>query len=77
MSSELLLIFVVALLVFSPKKLPMLASHLGSLIRQFNKLKSHTSLLWEQQLNELRLEENESKATEADKHYNLKQEEQS
>ena len=73
MSSELFLILVVALLVFSPNKLPMLATHLGSLIHRLNKLKTQASLLWEQQLKELRLEENKRKATDADKQYNLKQ----
>jgi sec-independent protein translocase protein TatB len=68
-SSELLLILVVALLVFSPKKLPMLATHLGNVVRQLNKLKIQASLLWEQQANELRLEENKGKAAEADQQY--------
>jgi sec-independent protein translocase protein TatB len=69
MSSELLLILVVALIVFGPKKLPMLATHLGLIVRQLNQLKTKASLLWEHQLNELHLEDNKRKAAEADKHY--------
>lgn len=69
MSAELLLILVVALIVFGPNKLPMLARHLGLLMRKLNQLKSQASVLWEQQLKELQLEENKRKAEEADQQY--------
>jgi sec-independent protein translocase protein TatB len=69
MSLELLLILLVALIVFGPQKLPMLASHLGLLMRHLNKLKATTSVFWQQQLNEYQLEENKHKAEEADNHY--------
>ncbi len=69
MSSELLVIFIVALVVFGPKKLPMLANHLGLFIRHLTQLKTTVSLFWQQQLNALQLEENKRKAEAADKKY--------
>ena len=71
MSMELLLIFIVALIVFGPKKLPMLASHLGLLMRKLNHLKAQATAFWQQQLNEHQLQENERKAEEADKQYKM------
>lgn len=63
---ELLVIFIVALIVFGPKKLPMLATHLGLLIRKLNQIKTQAAILWQQQLNALQLQENQRKAKEAD-----------
>ncbi|TAL60547.1 MAG: twin-arginine translocase TatA/TatE family subunit [Legionella sp.] len=68
-SSEFLLILVVAVIVFGPNKLPMLARHLGLAMRKVNQFKNQAQLLWEQQLNELQLQDNLRKAEEADKHY--------
>jgi sec-independent protein translocase protein TatB len=67
--SELLLILVVALLVFGPKKLPMLAYHLGKLVGQFNHYKQQLTALWQHQLNEHQLQENLKKAQKADENY--------
>ncbi|WP_454781452.1 Sec-independent protein translocase subunit TatA/TatB [Legionella sp. WA2022007384] len=72
-SGELLVIFIVALIVFGPKKLPMLATHLGLLVRSLNKLKAQATVLWQQQLNALQLEENQRKAKEADEQYKKEQ----
>lgn len=69
MSGELILIVLVALLVFGPKKLPMLATHLGLVMRQISIWKNKINVLWEQQVQELQLQENQHKADEADKHY--------
>lgn len=69
MSMELLVIFIVALIVFGPKKLPMLATHLGLLMRQVQQWKTQAQTFWQQQLNEYQLQENQRKAEEADKHY--------
>lgn len=69
MSGEILVILIVALIVFGPKKLPMLATHLGLLIRKIKQLKAQTAVLWQQQLNEMQLHENQRKAKEADKQY--------
>lgn len=69
MSGELILIVLVALLVFGPKKLPMLATHLGLVMRQISIWKNKINVLWEQQVQELQLQENQRKADEADKHY--------
>lgn len=66
---ELLVIFIVALIVFGPKKLPMLATHLGLLMRQVQQWKTKAQTFWQQQLNEYQLQENQRKAEEADKHY--------
>lgn len=69
MSAELLLIFIVALIVFGPKKLPMLATHLGLAIQKLNQIKTQARALWQQQLNEYQLQENQRKAKEADELY--------
>lgn len=66
---ELLVILIVALIVFGPKKLPMLATHLGLLIRKLHQLKTQATVLWQQQLNEFQLQENQRKANEADERY--------
>ena len=58
MSMEILLIFIVALVVFGPTKLPMLASHLGLLVRKLQQLKIQADRFWQQQLNEYQLQEN-------------------
>lgn len=68
-ASELLLTLVVALIVFSPSKLPMLASHLGILMRQINTFKKQATLLWQEQMHEIQLLENTKKAKEADEFY--------
>lgn len=69
MSMEILLIFIVALVVFGPTKLPMLASHLGLLVRKLQQLKIQAERFWQQQLNEYQLQENKRKAEEADQQY--------
>ncbi len=66
---ELLLIFIVALIVFGPSKLPMLATHLGLLLRKLNQIKEQIALFWQQQLNEQQLKENQYKAEQGDKEY--------
>lgn len=68
-SGEILIILIVALFVFGPKKLPMLATHLGLLLRKVHQIKKHFSVLWQQQLNEITLIENQRKAKEAEEHY--------
>jgi len=68
-SGELLVILIVTLIVFGPTKLPMLAAHLGLLLQKVNQVKAQILTLWQQQLNELQLRENQRKAEEADKHY--------
>ena len=69
MSMELLVIFSVALIAFGPKKLPMLATHLGLLMRQLQQWKAQAQAFWQLQLNEYQLLENQRKAEEADKQY--------
>ncbi len=64
--AELLLILVVALLVLGPKKMPMLAYHLGKLMRYCFHYKQKALLFWQQQYH---LQENIDKAVKADKNY--------
>ncbi|MBA2655400.1 MAG: twin-arginine translocase TatA/TatE family subunit [Tatlockia sp.] len=65
-SAELLLSFCVALIVFGPKKLPMLAEHLGKLLRYLDYCKKQVSLFWQKQLAEQQLQENIRKAEQAE-----------
>lgn len=60
--SELLLILIVALAVFGPKKLPMLAYHLGKLAARIHLYKQQMMDFWQQQLKEQQLQENIKKA---------------
>ncbi|KTD52032.1 TatB protein (twin arginine translocation) [Legionella quinlivanii] len=73
-SAELLVIAIVAVIVFGPGKLPMLAEHLGKLFRQFNRFRDQASQFWQQQMNEQQLKENERKAKEADSVYQREKE---
>lgn len=68
-SGELLLTFIVALIVFGPSKLPMLATHLGLLMRKINQIKAQVASFWQQQLNEHQLQENQRKAEQVDMQY--------
>ena len=68
-TGELLLTFIVAILVFGPKKLSMLAYHLGKLVSRFNQYKQQALVFWRQQLSEQQLQENIKKAEKADNHY--------
>lgn len=68
-SAELFVTLVVALIVFGPSKLPMLARHLALLVGTVNRLKAQAFAVWQQQLNEMQLQENTKKAKEADEHY--------
>lgn len=71
-SGELLVIFLVAIIVFGPNKLPMLAEHLGKLFCYINQLKQQASTFWQTQLNEQQLRENTKKAEKADQSYENK-----
>ncbi len=68
-SSELLLTFLVALIVFGPNKLPMLAEHLGKLFRQLEFFRNQAATFWQKQLAEQQLRENTHKAEQADMIY--------
>ncbi|MBA2710632.1 MAG: twin-arginine translocase TatA/TatE family subunit [Tatlockia sp.] len=73
-SSELLLTFLVALIVFGPNKLPMLAEHLGKLFKQIESLKKQVAIFWQKQMDEHKLLENKLKAEQADEIYQRKSE---
>ena len=68
-TGQLLLTMLVALLVFGPNKLPMLAHHLGRLIARLDHYKQQANSLWQAHLNEQSLQENQRKAREADALY--------
>lgn len=68
-SGELLLTLFVALIVFGPNKLPMLADHLGRLFRLLNRFRQQALNFWHNQMNEQQLIENTRKANEADVRY--------
>ncbi|KTC68813.1 TatB protein (twin arginine translocation) [Legionella birminghamensis] len=73
-SSELLVIAIVAIIVFGPGKLPMLAQHLGKLFRHLNHFRDQAYQFWQKQMNEQQLLENERKAKEADSAYQQEKE---
>ena len=68
-TGELLLTTLVALLVFGPQRLPMLARHLGQIIRQMNHTKQRLTHYLEAQQNQIQLEDRIKKANAADKEY--------
>jgi sec-independent protein translocase protein TatA len=51
--SEMLLIFIVALLVFGPKKLPELGKSLGKGIREFKKATEELKSSWDDQVKDI------------------------
>ena len=51
--SEMLMIFVIALLVFGPKKLPELGKSLGKGIREFKKATDELKSNWEDQVKDI------------------------
>src|SRR5262245_25663922 len=51
--SEMLVIFVVALLVFGPKKLPELGKSLGKGIREFRKATDELKSTWDEQVRDI------------------------
>lgn len=71
-SGELILTLFVALLVFGPNKLPMLARHTGLLIAKLERYKQQARALWQAQLSEQQLHENTQKAHAADAVYQQK-----
>lgn len=70
--AELLLTLMVALLVFGPKKLPMLAHHLGRVIARVNGYQQKWIKFCQQQCEAQQLQENIQKAEAADRDYQKK-----
>lgn len=68
-AAELLVILLVAVVAFGPKQLPLLARHLGFLIRRINQLKATMNDYLQQAVLEDQLLQNEQKARDADRHY--------
>ncbi|WP_028388852.1 Sec-independent protein translocase subunit TatA/TatB [Legionella fairfieldensis] len=71
-SSELFLTLLVAVVVFGPDKLPMLARHLGKLFRYLNQLKEQVIIIGQTPLQDQQLRENRRKAEKADLTYQNK-----
>ena len=71
-TGELFLTLLVALLVFGPDKLPMLARHLGKLMNRLNHYKQQATTYWQAQLNEEQLQQNIRKAQQAESEYQQK-----
>lgn len=63
---EILLTLFVALLVFGPKHVPMVAHHVGKLCAYLSEYKERAAVFWQGALNEYQLQENTKKANEAD-----------
>lgn len=59
--SEMLVIFIVALLVFGPKKLPELGKSLGKGIREFRKATDELKSSWEEQVKDIQAPLNDVK----------------
>ncbi len=66
---QLFLTLFVALIVFGPNKLPMLARHLGLLVAKVERFKKQAYALWQLQLKTQQLQENQQKAYDADAVY--------
>ncbi len=60
---ELIMIFVIALLVFGPKKLPELGKSLGKGLREFKKATDELKSTWDEQLKEVEKSVNEVKTS--------------
>jgi sec-independent protein translocase protein TatA len=60
---ELIVIFIVALVVFGPKKLPELGKSLGKGLREFNKAKNELKATWDEQIREAESSLNSVKET--------------
>src|SRR6266550_3613963 len=59
--SEMLVIFIVALLVFGPKKLPELGKSLGKGIREFKKATDELKSSWDEQVKDIQAPLNDVK----------------
>lgn len=59
--TEMLVIFIVALLVFGPKKLPELGKSLGKGIREFKKASDELKSSWEEQVKDVQAPLNDVK----------------
>jgi sec-independent protein translocase protein TatB len=71
-AAELLLILIVALLVFGPSKMPMLARHLAKSYRLISHYQQQVSAFLQEQLKEQQLQDNLQKAKKADDQYQQK-----
>lgn len=69
MSAELLVIILVALIVFGPNKLPMLARDLARFFHYVRLWKQKAAAFWQSQIQEQQLLENRQKAAKADRLY--------
>lgn len=68
-TGELFVILLVALVVFGPKKLPLLSQHLGLFLKKLKQQRSALLTWWDTQCKELNLQQNIKKAETADALY--------
>ncbi len=68
-TGELLLTILIALLVFGPERLPIVARQLGTLMKRMNHYKQQFFRLLEAESQEQQLQNNLKKAEKADQHY--------
>ena len=68
-SAELIIVFIVAIIVFGPERLPTLARQLGRLYKKAQDFFDATQKEIARQTKFAMLEENEKKAEKADEHY--------
>ncbi|MFZ4076850.1 MAG: twin-arginine translocase TatA/TatE family subunit [Legionellaceae bacterium] len=69
MTGELLLIALIALLVFHPKKWPMVIRHAGILVKRLKSYQATMHAVWTAQWAEVTLLDHEKKAKDADALY--------
>lgn len=67
--AELLLILLIALVVFGPNKLPMLAQHIGQMLALYQRYKQKTTDFIQTQYQQEQLHQNRKKAQQADLSY--------
>ncbi|MCX7115452.1 MAG: preprotein translocase subunit TatB [Gammaproteobacteria bacterium] len=67
--SEVLVVFVVALVALGPKQWPRLIYHMGQLALKLSKRREQLTVFWTQFLAEQRLIDNQRQATRAAKNY--------
>lgn len=63
---ELFVIALVTVVLFGPKKLPLLVHHVSICMAKLHQLKKKAASFWEAQLNEYQLQQNIDKAKQAE-----------
>jgi TatA/E family protein of Tat protein translocase len=72
--TEILVILVIALILFGPRKLPELGKSIGQAMGQFRRASDDFKRSWEQEVELEKSRKSESQPTESTDHYNLPEE---